>query len=155
MGSSHPTMIKTIAIAACIAVVSARPRADGPPSYGPPRPYKEENLPPQPFAYEYGVKDDYSGAAFTKQENQNEYGAVEGSYKVSLPDGRIQTVRYHADHDGGYVADVTYEGTPVYPDPPKGGYGPYTGPGAYKAPRPVSKGSAPAPPAPAYAPARR
>merc|ERR1711962_20230 len=163
--SLQSTMIKAIALAACVAVVSARPRADGPPSYGPapgpiykpaPAPYKEEKLPPQPFAYEYGVKDDYSGAAYTKQENQNEYGAVEGSYKVSLPDGRIQTVRYHADHDGGYVADVTYEGTPVYPDPPKGGYGPYTGPGAYKGPRPVvSKGYAPAPPAPAYAPARR
>ena len=46
-------------------------------------------------------------------------------FQVSLPDGRIQTVTYHADHEGGFVADVTYEGTPVYPDPPAGGYGPY------------------------------
>merc|ERR1711962_69796 len=137
MGSSESTMIKTIAFAACVAVVSAYPRADRP-GYGPPAPgpYKEEKLPPQPFAYEYGVKDDYSGAAFTKTENQNEYGIVEGSYKVSLPDGRIQTVSYHADHEGGFVADVTYEGTPIYPDPPAGGYGPYRGPGGYKGPRP-------------------
>ena len=63
---------------------------------------------------------------------------------MSLPDGRIQTVTYRADHEGGFVADVTYEGTPVYPDPPKGGYGPYQGPGAYKGPAPV-KGYAPAP----------
>merc|ERR1712126_257734 len=153
MGSSHPTMIKTIAIAACIAMVSARPRADGPPSYGPPRPYKEENLPPQPFAYEYGGKDDYSGAAFTKQENQDNQGVVQGSYKVSLPDGRIQTVNYHSDPVNGYVADVTYEGTPVYPDPPAGGYGPYRGPGGAR----PAKGYAPAPPppAPVYKPARR
>ena len=26
--------------------------AAGPPAYGPPAPYKEEKLPPQPFAYE-------------------------------------------------------------------------------------------------------
>ena len=55
---------------------------------------------------------------------------------------------YHADHDGGFVADVRYEGTPVYPDPPKGGYGLYTGPGAYKGPKPVAKYV----PEPAYAP---
>ena len=55
---------------------------------------------------------------------------------MSLPDGRIQTVTYHADHEGGFVADVTYEGPPVYPAPPKGGYGPYKGVGGYKGPAP-------------------
>ncbi len=64
---------------------------------------------------------------------------------MSLPDGRIQTVSYHADQDGGFVADVTYEGTPVYPDPPAGGYGPYKGPGAYPGPAPVSYKAGPAP----------
>jgi hypothetical protein len=38
---------------------------------------------PQPFAYEYGVKDEYTGAAFQKSETQNDYGLVQGSYKVS------------------------------------------------------------------------
>ena len=66
-------------------------------------------------------------------------------FQVNLPDGRVQTVRYHADHEGGFVADVTYEGTPQYPAAPKGGYGPYTGPGAYKGPQKAYK---PAPPAP-------
>merc|ERR1711899_611093 len=95
-----------------------------------------EKLPPQPFQYEYGVKDDYSGNAFAKTETQNDLGQVQGSYKVNLPDGRVQTVTYHADHEGGFVAEVTYEGTPQYPEPPPGGYGPYKGPGAYPGPPP-------------------
>merc|ERR1712117_483210 len=143
MGSSHLNMLRYIALAAFVATASARPDGPPPPGYAPspykpaPAPYKpEEKLPPQPYTYEYGIKDEYTGAAFTKTENQNEYGIVEGSYKVSLPDGRIQTVSYHADHEGGFVADVTYEGTPIYPDPPAGGYGPYRGPGGYKGPRP-------------------
>merc|ERR1712061_469336 len=95
-----------------------------------------EKLPPQPFQYEYGVKDDYRGNAFAKTETQNDLGQVQGSYKVNLPDGRVQTVTYHADHEGGFVAEVTYEGTPQYPEPPPGGYGPYKGPGAYPGPPP-------------------
>ena len=109
-------------------------------AYGPAAPaYVEKELPPQPFQYEYGVKDDYSGNAFAKTESQNEAGQVQGSYKVNLPDGRIQTVTYRADHEGGFVAEVslgdvstcghgvkvTYEGEPQYPPPPPGGYGPY------------------------------
>merc|ERR1711928_92334 len=31
-----------------------------------------EKLPPQPFQYEYGVNDDYSGNAFAKTETQND-----------------------------------------------------------------------------------
>merc|ERR1712203_576301 len=53
-----------------------------------------EKLPPQPFQYEYGVNDDYSGNAFAKTETQNDLGQVQGSYKVNLPDGRVQTVTY-------------------------------------------------------------
>ena len=34
--------------------------------------------------------------------------------QVYLPDGRLQTVTYTADHYNGYVADVKYEGKPVY-----------------------------------------
>merc|ERR1739840_82747 len=48
---------------------------------------------------------------------------VTGSFVIALPDGRIQTTTYTADHYNGFVADVTYEGTPVYPPEPKEGYG--------------------------------
>merc|ERR1712044_96085 len=114
------------------------------PAYHKPAPYVEEKLPPQPFAYEYGVADDYSKANFKKSETQDGNGVVSGSYVIALPDGRIQTTTYTADHVNGFVADVTYEGTPVYPPEPKEGYGHAP---AYKAPAPAYK------PAPAYAPA--
>merc|ERR1711955_38253 len=77
-------------------------------AYGPGPKYVEKEV-PQPFQYEYGVKDDYSGNAFAKTETQNDLGQVQGSYKVNLPDGRVQTVTYNADHEGGFVAEVTYE----------------------------------------------
>merc|ERR1711962_313290 len=75
--------------------------------------YKEE---PAPYAYEYGVADDYSKAAFNAAETADGSGAVTGSYSVALPDGRTQHVSYTADHYNGYVADVSYEGVPVYPE---------------------------------------
>merc|ERR1712002_316791 len=75
--------------------------------------YKEE---PAPYAFEYGVADDYSKAAFNAAETADGTGAVSGSYSVALPDGRTQHVKYTADHYNGYVADVSYEGVPVYPE---------------------------------------
>ena len=42
--------------------------------------------------------------------------------QVNLPDGRIQTVSYTADPVNGYKAVVSYEGEPVYPPEPEGGY---------------------------------
>merc|ERR1719422_264554 len=117
-------MNKLLVLAGCMVAVSAAPRPDGPPVYGPKpvAPYKEpEVFPPQPYEYKYGVADDYS--------------KIQGSYKIALPDGRIQIVSYVSD-ENGYQADVTYEGEPVYPAPPPGGYGPYKGPGAYPGPKP-------------------
>merc|ERR1711936_999160 len=76
------------------------------PGYAPaPAPYHEEKLPPQPFAYEYGGADEY-GRHFAKTETQDEYGVVQGEYRVELPDGRVQIVSYHADHENGFIADV-------------------------------------------------
>merc|ERR1739842_185305 len=117
---NHTTMYKLVIASAVLATAFAA----GPPAYGPPVVgYKEENIPPQPFAYEYGVADDYSKANFKKTESQDGNGVVTGSFVIALPDGRIQTTTYTADHYNGFVADVTYEGTPVYPPEPKEGYG--------------------------------
>ena len=74
--------------------------------------YKET---PHPYSYKYGVHDDYSGANFDAGETADGNGNVEGSYSVLLPDGRVQHVKYHADHHNGYVADVTYEGAAHHP----------------------------------------
>ena len=88
---------------------------DAPPAYAPPAPYHATaKLPPQPFAYQYGVADDYSGANYEKAENQDASGNLQGSYWVNLPDGRVQIVTY--THTNGFVADVKYEGTAVYPE---------------------------------------
>merc|ERR1712066_575560 len=60
----------------------------------------EEKLPPQPYAYEYGVADDYSKANFKKTETQDANGVVAGSFVIALPDGRIQTTtwEFHRNH---------------------------------------------------------
>merc|ERR1712083_694448 len=91
--------------------------------YGSPAPYKEEKVAPQPYAYEYGVADDYSKANFKKTETQDAYGNVAGSLTIALPDGRLQTTTYTADHENGFIAEVTYSGEAQYPPEPKGGYG--------------------------------
>ena len=81
------------------------------------------------FQYQFGVNDpEYSGAVFSHQENRENYD-TKGEYRVNLPDGRVQIVTYSAG-PGGYVADVTYEGTAVYPTEFKEGYHPAP---AYKA----------------------
>merc|ERR1719191_2656608 len=110
-------MYKVILASALVAVAAAIPAAPG---YGP---APVEKLPPQPFAYEYGVADDYSKANFKKAESQDANGNVAGSFTIALPDGRIQTTTYTADHVNGFVAEVTYSGEAQYPPEPKGGYG--------------------------------
>merc|ERR1711935_256855 len=118
-GAHTINMYKLLALA---LVASAS--AAGPPPYGAPGPYAPAvKLPPQPYAYEYGVADDYSKANFKKTETQDANGLVQGSFTIALPDGRIQTTTYTADHVNGFVAEVTYQGTPVYPPEPAAGYG--------------------------------
>merc|ERR1719507_2022812 len=90
------------------------------PAYHAPVKYAKES--PEPYSFTYGVSDDYSKANFNAAENSDASGNVDGSYSVNLPDGRIQTVTYTADHTNGYVAEVAYSGEAVYPPAPAGGY---------------------------------
>lgn len=67
----------------------------------------QQHLDKKHYAFSYTVKDKASGDDFSHSQQQID-GAVKGSYKVHLPDGRMQIVSYIADHNG-YRADVKYE----------------------------------------------
>lgn len=74
-----------------------------------------------PFNFAYEVKDDYSGNDYSHSSNSD--GRItEGEYRVLLPDGRTQIVRYHADADSGYNAEVSYEGEARYEAPQQRSY---------------------------------
>merc|ERR1712189_108136 len=75
-----------------------------------------------PYTYTYAVADDYSKSSFNAEEQSDGASNVAGSFSVALPDGRIQHVKYSSNGYDGYVADVTYEGTAVYPEAPAPGY---------------------------------
>ena len=69
---------------------------------------------PAQYSYDYKVQDATSGVDFGQNESRD--GAVtQGSYYVALPDGRVQRVTYTVSGDGGYVAEVSYEGEAQYP----------------------------------------
>merc|ERR1712098_33480 len=104
---SKTKMMKAIVLAVLVTVCVAQK----------PGTYKEG--PPKPYSYQYGVADDYSKANFQHTEAQDGNGNVKGQYVIALPDGRIQTTKYTADHVNGYIAEVSYQGTPVYPAEPK------------------------------------
>ncbi|XP_055691849.1 pro-resilin [Lutzomyia longipalpis] len=101
----------------------AQPQQPRPPA--PPRPYQppaedhHHHEPGMPFEFSYAVNDvptqnDYSHKAVSDGD------VTRGEYRVAMPDGRVQVVRYTADWKNGYNAEVTYEGTPTYPSGPYG-----------------------------------
>merc|ERR1712003_18263 len=100
-------------------VVHAAPAYHAPVKAG----YVADDLAEQsPYSFTYAVADDYSKANFQSEETSDGASNVAGSYSVALPDGRIQHVKYSSNGYDGYVADVTYEGTAVYPEAPAPGY---------------------------------
>ena len=120
-----------VALVAFAAVASADKPAPAPyrpvyqpaptyrPAYAPAPAYKAEPTAAPVYAYEYAVQDEYANVDFNAEENRDNY-ATSGSYRVALPDGRIQTVTYNtADAYSGNVAEVTYEGEATYPEEPK------------------------------------
>lgn len=73
-----------------------------------------------PFDFNYAVNDAPTGVDHSHKAT-SDGDVVRGEYRVALPDGRMQVVRYTADWKNGYNAEVTYEGTPTYPSGPVGG----------------------------------
>ena len=162
--------------AAVLAIAVGAPAPDSPPSYRPPSthkpapapykpapaPYKPAPAPykphldpkykeePRPYAFDYAVNDHYTGTNFAQNEKSDGHNA-EGSYTVALPDGRIQTVKYVADHYDGFNAEVSYKGEARHPEykPAPAPYKP--SPAPYK-PAPVPYKPSPAPYKPAPAP---
>lgn len=63
----------------------------------------------KPYSFSYAVQDDAS-CDYSAHSQANNGQATQGEYRVNLPDGRTQVVRYTADN-GGYRADVSYEPT--------------------------------------------
>merc|ERR1712106_1304190 len=107
--------MKNLCILLCVLALSlSRPDQPGYGSLAPSEPAK--------YAYQYGVKDDYTSNNFGQAESRDGYSA-QGEYFVNLPDGRLQKVTYSVNGEGGYVADVTYTGEAQYPPEPAGGYG--------------------------------
>ena len=96
---------------------------------------------PQPYSFGYDVQDKESYNNFEHNE-KSDYNVVTGSYRVVLPDSRVQIVTYKADANG-YTADVKYEGEAKYPEYVESQY---KAPAAYAAPAYV----APAYTTPAY-----
>merc|ERR1712061_936058 len=129
----HAPLVHAVHAAPVHHVVHAAP-AYAAPAYHAPVVKVVKEL-PEPYTYTYGVADDYSKANFNAAETSDASGNVGGSYSVSLPDGRIRTVTYTADHTNGYVAEVSYSGEAVYPPAPAGGYVGETHP--YAAPAPA------------------
>jgi len=90
---------------------------------------------PASYTYSWAVKDDYTNNNYGQDEKRDGY-ATSGSYYVALPDGRLQKVSYTVDGDGGYVAEVTYEGEAQFPEakpyaPAPAAYAPAPAPATY------------------------
>ncbi|XP_042887465.1 pollen-specific leucine-rich repeat extensin-like protein 1 [Penaeus japonicus] len=69
---------------------------------------------PLDYVFSYGVNDDKTGSSFGHHETTDGQKTA-GEYRVALPDGRLQVVKYTAD-ENGYNAVVSYEGVAVHPD---------------------------------------
>merc|ERR1712173_80399 len=115
-------------------VVKAAPAYHAPAYHAPVKAgYVADDLAEQsPYSFTYAVADDYSKANFNAEETSDGASNVQGSYSVALPDGRIQHFKYSSNGYDGLVADVTYEGTAVYPEEPV-----YKAAPAYHAPAPA------------------
>ncbi|XP_034837640.1 cuticle protein 21-like [Maniola hyperantus] len=78
--------------------------------------------PGMPFDFAYAVNEDGNDFSHNAKSDGD---VTRGEYRIALPDGRTQIVRYTADWKNGFNAEVIYEGEARYPDQPSqqgGGY---------------------------------
>merc|ERR1712025_90273 len=116
---AHPVAHAVHAAPVVAHAVHAAPVVHAAPAYHAPvkAGYVADDLAEQsPYTFTYAVADDYSNSSFNAEESSDGASNVAGSYSVALPDGRIQHVKYTSNGYDGFVADVTYEGTAVYPE---------------------------------------
>ncbi|KAM7348338.1 pro-resilin-like [Cochliomyia hominivorax] len=64
---------------------------------------------PEPYEYQYEVKDPEKELFFNKNEAGDAQGKVSGQYSVWLPDGRLMTVAYTVEGENGFVPKVTFD----------------------------------------------
>ncbi|EFX83671.1 hypothetical protein DAPPUDRAFT_301584 [Daphnia pulex] len=96
--------MKLVILYALLAAVAASPIPQT--NYAPTP--KTDEYTRQPYSFSWSVFDKPSFQEYSHSESSD--GKVTtGSYRVYLPDGRIQTVTYTADAKNGYRADVKYE----------------------------------------------
>ncbi|XP_063872229.1 pro-resilin-like [Scylla paramamosain] len=113
-----------VAVVLAAALVHAHPQSYNYEPPQPPQPPQQTYLAPQPqpsdrvdevveqhegmpYDFQWGVQDEESGNTFSHVENSDGQ-TTQGEYRVLLPDGRTQVVKFF-DNGDGYNAEVTYE----------------------------------------------
>lgn len=67
------------------------------------------------YRFGYRVRDEHAGNDFGHAETRDGK-MTKGEYFVTLPDGRLQSVKYWADQ-GGYHAQISYTNHAAHPAP--------------------------------------
>ena len=138
-------VLSAITFFALVAAVAAQAQYQAAPAA---QPYREPAAIPAAYNFNWLVKDDPSNNNYGQNEERNG-DKTSGSYYVSLPDGRLQKVTYSVDGQGGYRADVTYEGTASFPAQQPQAYSRPAASAPAQQPQAYSRPAAPAPAAPA------
>ncbi|XP_014092796.1 pro-resilin [Bactrocera oleae] len=94
--SARVSFVALLMLVACVLLVQARPQAP------------EQ---PEPYEYQYEVKDPEKELFFNKNEAGDAAGKVSGQYSVLLPDGRLMMVVYTVEGENGFVPKVSFDTT--------------------------------------------
>ncbi|XP_069986205.1 pro-resilin-like [Penaeus vannamei] len=108
-----------VVVLAALGVAVALPQYNSAPAPAAPAQYgTSEPVDPASYTFSYDANDAATGNQYGHAE-QRQGAQSSGEYRVLLPDGRTQVVRYTVEGDSGYVAKVSYEGGAA---PAAGGY---------------------------------